>query len=105
MAKKLIWKASEAPTGRYRSFQRRSWPTATWGKDGPMAVALYSFDNSDYVPRLAELIEIEIRVADHRTDPEWHWRKLKARGKGLKDAKRIAAAFFEAHPEFKPKED
>ena len=32
---KLIWKVAEAPTGRFRSFDKRGWPSATYEtKDG-----------------------------------------------------------------------
>ena len=33
---KLIWKVGEAPTGRYRSFFKRSWPLAYFAIDAAM---------------------------------------------------------------------
>jgi len=40
-SKKLVWRVGSEPTGRYRSFEKREWPSATFGKDGDLAVYLF----------------------------------------------------------------
>lgn len=106
---KLKWKVAEPPTGRYRSFHRRGWPTADF-LNGKPAVML-SCDDA-YSPRRArgELAHAEIRVsvADHSTvttdgRPTFTWRTAAKRATTLAEAKEIALKVLEAHPDFWPK--
>jgi len=49
MELKFVWVVAEVPTGRYRSFQKRGWPTAWYnGRNGKPVAFLSSED--DYVP-------------------------------------------------------
>jgi len=57
---KLKWKVSEVPTGRYRSFHGRQWPSASYvGTDKP---AVYLSCEDDYIPA-------QVRVGTHA--PIW----------------------------------
>lgn len=106
MAEKLIWRVSEASTGPYRSFIRRSWPSAT-GADGSVRFHLTCDD--EYVPRNVREGNhgpITIRVA-MKNPPElrdqkggFSWRTLKARASTLKEAKTICQQFVDSHPDW-----
>lgn len=101
---RLTWRVEEAPTGPYRSFRKRGWPTATL-PDGRMAFRLRCED--EYVPvrvRSGAHRPIAVWVADYRTGHSFTWRCLRERGPTLDGAKKIARKFAECHPEIFEKE-
>lgn len=66
---KVIWKVAEAPTGMYRSFERRGWPVAHYA-DGSVAACISCED--DYCPRdvrEGKHAPLTVRVADHSFTP------------------------------------
>ena len=94
---KLKWKVAEKETGRYASFQRRNWPTATL--NGELAVQIDCVeDYSPYRARTGNHSELIVRVLDRRTGH--HWRKLVQRPKTLEEAKKLAQYFVEANEDF-----
>jgi hypothetical protein len=109
MIAKIEWKVAEAPTGKYRSFQRRGWPTGTI--NGCAAVSLYA--DNDYSKQAAEGGSvITVCVADWTVGQTaegkakygaFTWRTLKARAATLKEAKDLAVRFHAAHPEYTSK--
>lgn len=99
---KLTWRVAEAPTGPYRSFVRRGWPSA-YLVDGRPAFRITCED--DYTParvREGQHAELTIGVAAWRSregdSPTFEWRRLKRRAATLDEAKRTCAEFCEAHP-------
>lgn len=109
MPLKLTWRVAEAPTGRYRSFQRRGWPSAKW--PGGQPAATLSCED-DYRPAMARgeqaHAEIRVYVADHSLltsdgRPTFKWMLCKARGRSLEQAKAIAERVLAQHPQFHPK--
>lgn len=105
---KLKWQGSDVPTGRYRSFERRGWPTATIG-DGIAMVRLLCDDG--YIPtnvKTGKHGEISIHIAFWHTDDERHvqdvgafrWVTLVKRAASLSDAKSIAQEFLSRRTEF-----
>lgn len=104
MAIKLKWKVSEVPTGRYRSFEHRSWPSAYFQDDRP-AVCIYGdVEYSGPRARATEGLQLTICIADWSkpsnpsTGNGFTWRTLKQRAISLAQAKEIAAAFLERYP-------
>ena len=102
---KLIWRVSPVPTGRYRSFEHRSWPSANY-KNGRPAVSLSCAE--DYCGRLARAtdgLEIKIDVADWSIPGNsFKWRTMKQRAVSLAQAKQLATDFLtKFHPEFAEK--
>lgn len=100
--RKLTWQIQAAPTGRYRSFEHRGWPTAYYKDQTIIHLAC----EDEYVPRnvrSGKHAEIIIRVADRSNPSEakgtFTWRRLKQRAKTLTEAKDIAQKFFNEHPE------
>jgi hypothetical protein len=113
MSIKLVWRVCEPPVGRYRSFERRGWPTASYNTDGgPIAARIECED--EYVPskvRTGDHAELSVYVAQwSRTEEDWKrygglvWRRLKKRAATLQEAKRLAESAIKAHPNMIPKE-
>lgn len=87
---KIIWKVGEAPTGSYRSFQRRAWPTGEY-EDGRIGFQILCED--DYIParvKTGDHAELSLGFMDW-TGPTPTWRRLKRRFATLAEAKSAAA--------------
>lgn len=110
MAIKLKWKVSSVPTGRYRSFDHRAWPDATY-PNGKSAASIGCTD--DYTAQRAKGVdahaELTVRIAFHhpRADRAEKggrtWRTLKTRFETLAEAKKAAQVFIDGHSEVWPK--
>ena len=99
---KLFWEVQPAPTGRYRSFERRGWPKAYVEKTkDTIAVALYC--EHAYVPSLVKEgkhPEIAVHVAVYNDKfIGFDWKRLKKRAATLEEAKKLAEEFFSRNPE------
>lgn len=94
---KLTWRVGEKPTGRYKSFQKRSWPSAEY-PDGKPAITLHQVDGDSYFPGLSEALTLEIRIADY-WENGFRWMTLKRRVVGVKQAKLVAQEFVDKHYE------
>lgn len=114
MGKLLVWKNGEAPTGPYRSFHNRSWPSAH-DRGGNVAASL-SVAGVSYSKRAADSGEHEIvvRVADHTNDNlgrpnkeigAFVWKQLKKKYRTVKEAKAAAEACLKANPQLMRKVD
>jgi len=103
---KIIWRVSPEATGRYRSFEMRSWPSAHYA-NGKESAAFCLSCESAYVPadvKMGNHKEIKIRVAIYSTTPKeraekgaFVWGTLTRRAATLKEAKQIAAEFLALH--------
>lgn len=99
----IKWKVAEKPTGRYRAFAYRSWPTATYGET--MVAALYvdskpsMYLSTSYSAGISESTPLIVHIADHRGD-KWEWRRLKGRPVGVTAAKKLVDEFFKQNPDF-----
>lgn len=97
---KIKWRVAAAPTGRYRSFDKRGWPMAETADKGE---PVFRLDCADaYVPRLVregKHAEIEIRVRCGRKETDgWQWKRLVKRAATLDEAKAIVAPVYRAEP-------
>jgi len=106
-ASKLIkWKASEPPSGRFRSFSTRAWPSAEYANGDP-AVSIYSTD--EYRPadaKSGQHAPLTVMIADWGLSPEekakrgaFVWRKMKGEFKTLAEAKAAAEKLLAANPQ------
>jgi glutamine amidotransferase-like uncharacterized protein len=100
---KLIWRVQPVPTGRYRSFEKRGWPEAT-------------FDNQDKTPAamIACEVDYKISIAKSGNHPEltvrvrvpsetsWKWATLKKRAANMREAKDLVDLFYKANPQYIP---
>ncbi len=105
-AEKLKWRVDSPPTGRYRSFDRRGWPTADY-PNGDFAASIVCAD--EYIPskiKSGEHAPLEVWIADWNIPPEergkrgrWVRRKMKGTFPTLKAAQAAAQQLIDQHPE------
>lgn len=101
MAKLCTWKVDPAPTGKYRSFAHRGWPSADYAGDR-IAAKIYCED--DYEPqnaRTGKHAALRLHVADYSVTP-WKWRKAKGEFKTIQEAKDALVKILLDHPELMP---
>ena len=53
MAKRIIWKVDLPPTGKYRSFGRRAWPSAHYRNEQETPAVMITC-KTDYSPQKAK---------------------------------------------------
>lgn len=112
MTIKLKWRVQPEPTGRYRSFDHRGWPSADY-PNGQGAASIHCEDDYSAKRAKGELphTELSVWIAFHHPKSEWPlkggftWRTLKARFAILAQAKEAAQAFIDSHPEVHPYEE
>lgn len=97
MATKLVWRVAPPPTGRYRSFKSRAWPSASFADFSPAAFLSCADAYEPRRVRDGSHGPISVRIADYSTFL-FTWRRLKAKFRTLAEAKAAAAAFFKANP-------
>ena len=96
---KLKWKVDPEPTGRYRSFEGRAWPSAEY-VDGRLAAFIVC--SEDYRPRYVKTgnhPELAVKLYDY-SGAERVTKVLKARFATLAEAKAATAACLAANPQF-----
>ena len=96
---KICWRVQPEPSGKYRYFERRGWPYAET-VDGAIVFMLDC--PNEYRPRDVrdgkhDAITIFVRCG--RPDRTWVWRRLNRTAKTLADAKRLAQAYIDQHPD------
>ena len=102
---KIKWKVSEAPTGPYKSFQRRGWPIATFD-DGSYAATLQCED--EYRPssvKSGQHKPITVTICLHGRKEEGRGlitAKLKQHAATLDEVKSMVTAFYEKYPQHLP---
>jgi hypothetical protein len=106
MAAIYKWKVSEPPTGPYRSFQKRGWPSAYY-KDADESCCARVICDDDYTPARARGEEqhkaLTVMIADHSTAPRWKWRKVKRTFNNLSEVKEWLEAFIKRGENFLPR--
>ena len=95
---KIKYEVAPAPTGRYRSFQHRGWPTGYVNDE----VAVGFSCSDDYTPssvKEGRHAPIRVRIAVRQgRKVSFDWRHLKGEFKTLDDAKSYALRFLNANP-------
>lgn len=104
MPKLIKWKVAEAPTGQFRSFAHRCWPTASYPGDKIAAQILCNDSYSAFTVRSGSHEPLKVMVADYSVSPSWQWRVMKARFSTLDEAKAAVLSFVEKHPEMRPED-
>ena len=99
---RIVWRVGEKPTGPYRSFHYRSWPSASYpDKDGRLVAYLHAGHRVSYHPSEAETTILTVRVMNYK-DEKPEWRQLKIKPVGVTAAKELVAEFFKQHPDWLP---
>lgn len=107
---KIIWKVAPKPTGRYRSFAHREWPTAYYGSTEGKPAAFLVCDD-DYTPSLVMAGRhgpLSIIMLHHQhpgAGASWKRFRLKKTAATLDEAKKMVQAFLDEHIDWYPKED
>lgn len=112
---KLTWRVAPEPTGRWKSFDVRSWPKAEYPNGEPAVMITCRGEHGEqvaYVPREVKNgshPELMVYIADHhgKTTPdqmEFTWRRLVRRAKTLDEAKAIGAEALIKNAGFMPAE-
>lgn len=97
---KITWRVSDKPTGRYRSFEKRGWPSASY-EDGSPAAHIYCDDA--YEPsnvREGKYSPLTLMVADH-SRKSWKWRKAKRQFATLHEAQIALERILQKYPELR----
>ncbi len=93
---KLVWRVAPKPTGRYRSFEKRGWPSADWvDSQGNTYPACQVRCEDGYYPagvKTGNHAPLRIRVMDYRERGQggncsWTGKVTKAEFKTLAEAK------------------
>lgn len=102
--KKIRWEVSLVPTGQYRSFDRRGWPTAYCGDK----IVARLWCNDEYVPknvRSGNHAPIRVYVAQYSHDEVtkskyggFRWRKLRREATTLDEAKSLVTETLRRYP-------
>jgi hypothetical protein len=92
----MKWKVDEPPTGRYRSFFKRHWPTCH--VKGRTAFHIIPVNGDEYNAKAMVPLKVQIAVwrkreGDH---PTFDWKTLKGEATGLAEAKAKAKHAFDA---------
>lgn len=99
---KIKWRSQPAPTGRYRSFEKRGWPHAEY-ENGKIAASIECED--EYIASNVKTGShglLTVRVADYSVTP-WQWRKVKVKFETVEQAKAAVSSCLHQFSEFKPK--
>lgn len=97
------WKVDAKPTGRYASFDKRSWPSADYVSEGLEPCAMLLCDD-EYVPanvKTGNHAPLTVCIANHNIKP-WKWRKLVKTAATLAEAKELVVEFLKQHPSWVP---
>lgn len=106
MPVKLVWRVEPAPTGRYRSFQHRGWPTAYYKGDAEQPAAFLTCEDEYTPPRAREGQHQPITITllhhnDSKSKP-WGRYRMKAQAETLDAAKATVQRFLDEHPSWHP---
>ncbi len=101
---KFTWRVSPAPTGHYRSFERRSWPSAWWADGSALAIITCVDSYEPQFARSGRHAELWVLVANRDVDHDrygaFRWRRLPKPASTLAEAKRLLEDFLAANPQF-----
>src|SRR5574343_1066053 len=101
---KLKWKVDPIPAGRYRSFEKRGWPSAEYPDQSP---AFFIKCEDEYIPHNIKTNnhkELTLMVAVYREDKGFDWRAVKRKFTTLPEAKAFAQELITTRTEWIPKQ-
>lgn len=106
---KIKWTVTDRPSGRYRSFQRRGWPSANFVNADESNCAWIGCED-DYEPadvRTGNHRPLKVYIADYSTRSNdgncpYTRRKLKVEPRTLQAAKDLVKYFYEKNPQCLP---
>lgn len=103
--KNYKWKVDPEPTGRFRGFENRRWPSAFYMNERENLCGDIQCSD-DYSPSRAKSglhTPLTVRVCDHSVTP-YKWRKLKGEFATLDQAKMALEKVMQTYPALMPAE-
>ena len=108
---KIIWKVAPVPTGRYRSFEERGWPSAEYENQEP--AAWISCPGKEYIPsevKIGNHPPLILFIADYSERSNggncpWTRKRVKKSFLTLKETKEWFAEFIKKNPVIAKKDD
>ena len=103
---KITWRVDPPPAGQWRSFEMRSWPSASFPSGKPAAMIYSDTEYSALVVKNRNYSPLLVNVFHHNhplKGNSWKVFKLKVHPKTLAEAKLLVAEFYKTHPEWLPK--
>ena len=101
MARLYKWKVDPEPTGRYRSFKRRGWPTAYYSDDRIAASINCEEPYNTQRAKSGNHSPLILRIAVYNGG-SFVWRRVKGEFKTLEDAKKRFEELVEKFPAITP---
>lgn len=107
---KLKWYVDPAPTGPYRTFQRRGWPQCFSGnpdkEDCELLATIVNLDGDSYDPYYARAITLRLKVRIHfKAAGKEHSGLSKEQFSSIAEAKAWLKTFYKTNPKFYPTKD
>lgn len=108
MVIKVKWKVGEPPTGRYRSFHNRTWPSAEYSNGDPALSIACDDSYTSARAKSGQHAPLTLSIAqwpETRIDGQssFTWRRLKQRFSTLAEAKAAGEQFINGHPDYVPR--
>lgn len=105
---KIKWVAQPKPTGPYRSFSQRGWPTGYYKEGSEPAFQIRCVD--PYIPRNVKThdhAELELWIADYRpregqSPTGWQWKKMKQMYFSIESIKHALPVILEFNHDLMP---
>lgn len=104
----IKWKVTPVPTGRYRAFGKRDWPSAEYENGDPAATIrcekkyVPADARSGNHPPLTLLVAKWYRKEERGDRAAFDWLKFRKKFATLKEAKKFAEEFLNHHNEYWP---
>lgn len=104
MKPKIKWRVGAEPTGKYRGFEKRAWPSACYDNDQETFCAGIRCDD-EYIPARVKTgnhapLKVEVRDYSRKGEPTVVSSRTYAT---LKEAKAAVQSILKAYPHFMPK--
>lgn len=100
---KLKWLVCPEPTGRFRSFETRGFPTADYPEGQTAARIVCSESYMPSVHKDATNLHLELHVACYENGT-FKWRRLNKRACSIAEAKQIISHFINKNRKFAPEQ-
>jgi hypothetical protein len=103
---KIKWEVEPPPSGKWRSFERRGWPSAVFRTEKEHRAAIIHCAD-EYVPakvKTGDHAKLAVSIADWRDGHKGEWLKMIPRFSTLKQAKEFIAETYAKFPQYLPAE-
>jgi len=97
---KYAWKVQSAPTGRYRSFERRGWPSAETPDGDTIAMLACKDEYTPYRVRTGDHAPIRLMIRVPKGNGQWGWGTFQHDFASMDEAKEFLKNYLARHPDY-----